>query len=72
MNLKYRAPTFADSFIVVKAQVDEQKGRKVFVSGRIESLEGQLLVEADALFVEPKFAKFLSNSSIKEVIDVGK
>lgn len=71
LDVSYRAPTFADSFVVIKVQVVEQKGRKIRVQGRVESLEGQLLVEADALFVEPKMAKFLSSSSVKEALNVG-
>ncbi len=46
MTVNYRAPTFANQFIVIRTQLDEVKGRKAVVSGTIEDLEGTLLVKA--------------------------
>ncbi|KAJ3500188.1 hypothetical protein NMY22_g19342 [Coprinellus aureogranulatus] len=46
LTLNYRAPTMADQFVVIRTQLDEVKGRKAFVKGRIETLEGTVLVEA--------------------------
>ncbi|GAA5969229.1 hypothetical protein JCM3765_007250 [Sporobolomyces pararoseus] len=68
LNLKYKKPTFAAQYIVIKTQLVDQKGRKAWVKGRIENTEGENLVEAEALFVEPKMAKFLSNSSVREAL----
>ncbi|GAA5878034.1 hypothetical protein JCM1840_001723 [Sporobolomyces johnsonii] len=68
LNLKYKKPTFANQYIVVRTSVTEQKGRKAWVKGRIENTEGEVLVEAEALFVEPKMARFLSNSSVREAL----
>ncbi|GAA5874124.1 hypothetical protein JCM16303_005750 [Sporobolomyces ruberrimus] len=68
LNLKYKKPTFAAQYIVIKTQLTDQKGRKAWVKGRIENTEGETLVEADALFVEPKMARFLSNSSVREAL----
>ncbi|GAA5910064.1 PaaI family thioesterase [Sporobolomyces salmoneus] len=68
LNLKYKKPTFAAQYIVIKTQLVDQKGRKAWVKGRIENTEGENLVEAEALFVEPKMARFLSNSSVREAL----
>lgn len=46
LQLNYRAPTRANQFIVVRTWIEEKKGRKVTVKGRIEDLEGNLLVES--------------------------
>lgn len=34
-------------FIVIKTKVKEIKGRKAYVEGRIEDMQGTLLVEAE-------------------------
>jgi len=46
LSLDYRAPTRADQFIVIKTTLTKAKGRKAEVSGRVETLDGTLLVEA--------------------------
>jgi len=46
LTLNYRAPTRADQFIVMKTFLKEAKGRKATVSGRVEDLDGTVLVEA--------------------------
>ncbi|KAF8551307.1 Thioesterase/thiol ester dehydrase-isomerase [Imleria badia] len=68
LSITYRAPTFADQFIVIKVRLDEKNGRKATVSGRVEDLKGNLLVEANALFVQPKYSKMLSNSIVKKAM----
>ncbi|KAG0148164.1 hypothetical protein CROQUDRAFT_655320 [Cronartium quercuum f. sp. fusiforme G11] len=73
LKLNYKSPTFADQFVVLKTRVspDPSKrptGRKVWVEGRIENLKGQVLVEAEALFVEPRAAALLKNSMVNELI----
>lgn len=54
LNTRYKAPTKADQFLVVKTRCTKSQGRKAFVEGHIETLVGKLLVECDALYVEPK------------------
>nr|WHE05773.1 thioesterase/thiol ester dehydrase-isomerase [Flammulina filiformis] len=68
LNLNYRAPTKADQFVVIRTRVDEVKGRKVFVSGAVEDLEGKVLVEATAMFVQPKYAHLLNKKTIAEAV----
>lgn len=62
LTINYKKPTPAGSFVVLKAETVKVEGRKVWVKGRIELLgeteePGQVLVEAEGLFIEPKYAK---------------
>ncbi|KAJ7764137.1 mitochondrial protein [Mycena maculata] len=66
LSLNYRAPTRADQFVVIKTQFLEGKGRKAMVSGRVESLDGTLLVEAKAMFIQPRYAKLLSPALVRQ------
>lgn len=61
LNVDYRAPAMADSYVVLRAETTKVDGRKAWVEGRIETLptDGKapvVLVEAKALFIEPKQA----------------
>ncbi|TKA25003.1 hypothetical protein B0A50_06101 [Salinomyces thailandicus] len=62
LKIDYRVPCPAESFVVLKAFTTKVEGRKAWVKGWIEVLgeegeaEGKRLVEAEALFVEPKNA----------------
>lgn len=65
LTVDFRKPVKAGSYVVIKAEVVKTEGRKVWVKGRIEELgdgkEGDVLVEAEALFIEPKNAKVCPN-----------
>lgn len=61
LNVNYRKPTPAGSFLVLRAKTTKVEGRKAWVKGHIELLakpgeEPTVLVEAEALYVSPKFA----------------
>lgn len=61
LNINYRAPVKAGSYVVLKARTQKVEGRKAWVDGRIEVLgedekPGKVLVEATAMYVEPKYA----------------
>ncbi|KAG8625569.1 hypothetical protein KVT40_005970 [Elsinoe batatas] len=62
LKIDYRAPCPAGSYVVLRAETTKVEGRKAWVRGWIELLgegegEGKRLVEAEALFVEPRGAK---------------
>lgn len=63
LRIDYRKPTMAGQFLVLRATTTKVEGRKAWAKGWIESLEvaegeePQKLVEAEALFIEPKNAK---------------
>lgn len=61
LNINYRSPAFANNSFVLKAETVKVEGRKAWVEGRIETLpkNGEtpvVIVEAKALFIEPKQA----------------
>ncbi len=61
LNINYRSPAPAGAFIVLRAKTTKVEGRKAWVEGHIETLvaEGEkpvILVEASALFIEPRQA----------------
>lgn len=67
LNINYRKPTMAGQYLVLVASTTKVEGRKAWAVGHIESLEdfdgrepgapSKPLVEAEALFIEPKHAK---------------
>ncbi|KAF8474678.1 thioesterase family protein [Kalaharituber pfeilii] len=65
LTVNYRKPTQAGQYVVLKAKMVKAEGRKAWVEGHIETLpkngeEPVLLVDASALFVEPKQVNLLS------------
>jgi len=72
LNISYRKPTMAGQFLVLIAKTTKVEGRKGWAEGWIEPLEGldlqgeerikSRLVEANALFIEPKHAKVSKNA----------
>ncbi|KAJ3551366.1 hypothetical protein NM688_g4747 [Phlebia brevispora] len=68
LNMNYRAPTRADQFVVIKTRLLEQNGRKVKVAGTVEDLQGNVLVEANALFVQPRYSKLLNTERMHAVL----
>ncbi|CEJ93369.1 Putative Thioesterase family protein [[Torrubiella] hemipterigena] len=64
LNIDYRKPTPANSYLVLKATTTKVDGRKAWVKGHIELLakEGEkpvILAEATGLFVSPKYAAMM-------------
>ncbi|KAE8355579.1 HotDog domain-containing protein [Aspergillus coremiiformis] len=66
LSIDYRRPAMAEAYAVLRAETVKVEGRKAWVEARIETLpkEGEdpvVLVEAKALFVEPKQAAVMSS-----------
>ncbi|KAJ5576689.1 hypothetical protein N7535_003615 [Penicillium sp. DV-2018c] len=66
LNIDYRAPAMADQYVALRAETVKVEGRKAWVEGRIETLptdgtDPVVLVEAKALFIEPKQAAALAS-----------
>ncbi|KAF2214895.1 hypothetical protein CERZMDRAFT_90245 [Cercospora zeae-maydis SCOH1-5] len=62
LKIDYRLPCPGNSYVVLKAETTKVEGRKAWVKGWIEILgdeegTGTKVVEAEALFIEPKQAK---------------
>ncbi|KAI3625927.1 hypothetical protein CBS9595_001288 [Malassezia furfur] len=61
LEINYRKPTYVDRYFVLESHVTDNEGRKSFVAGDLrEPGSSQVLATADAVFVEPKFAKYLT------------
>lgn len=61
LNIDYRKPMPADSFLVLRATTTKVDGRKAWVKGHIELLQEEgakpiIFAEATAMFVSPKHA----------------
>lgn len=61
LNVNYRAPAPAGTYVVLRARTTKVEGRKAWVEGRIETLVAKgetpvVLADATALFIEPKQA----------------
>lgn len=61
LQINYLKPTSVDQYLVLRAQTVKVEGRKAWVKGWIETMpedggEPLRLVEASALFIEPKHA----------------
>lgn len=65
LNIDFRKPTRANQFLILRARTTKVEGRKAWVEGHIESLPTAKddppvrLVEATALFIEPKYANLM-------------
>lgn len=63
LKVDYRVPCKADQYVVLRAETTKVEGRKAWVKGRLETLVDEaggeiptVLVEAEALFIEPRQA----------------
>jgi acyl-coenzyme A thioesterase PaaI-like protein len=61
LKIDYKKPCLAGQYVVLRAETTKVNGRKAWVKGRLETLpadgsEGVILVEAEALFIEPRQA----------------
>lgn len=69
LKIDYRVPCPAGRYVVLKAETTKVEGRKAWVKGWIELLgeeegEGVKLVEAEALFIEPKNASGMARNIV--------
>lgn len=65
LELNYRQPSFINTYMMLECIVTEVKGRKAWVQGAMYNLNdsdvgSKPLVEATALVVEPRWAKYVS------------
>jgi len=70
LKIDYRVPCPAGRYVILRAETTKVDGRKVWAKGWIELLdqddgEGVKLVEAEALFVEPKH---MATSAVRHVV----
>lgn len=71
LKLNYKRPVTADQFIILRSWIPSDRtpvGRKAWSDGQIENLSGDVLVQAESLFIEPKAAKFMNRSKVREYL----
>ena len=54
--------------MIIKTRIEEVNGRKAKVSGRVEDVNGKILVEASATFVQPRYAKLLNSAHLRQAM----
>lgn len=69
LKIDYKKPCMAGQYVVLKSETTKVDGRKAWVKGRLETLpadgsEGVVLVEAEALFIEPRQAAVSLTTSL--------
>lgn len=58
MNLNYKNPLFANSWILIRSKVQKFEGRKVFIQVQMEDGYGIEYVNGSGLFIKPKINFF--------------
>jgi len=54
INLNYKKPLFANSWILIRSKVYNSEGRKVFIEAQMEDGNENQYVNGTALFIKPK------------------
>jgi acyl-coenzyme A thioesterase PaaI-like protein len=54
LNVNFRKPIGSDQLVILKSKLVEQKGRKYKLEATIRDMQGQVLVESTALFLQPR------------------
>ena len=54
LNIDYVKPLLTPAWILVRAHVERQEGRKVMVNATVGNGEGDIYAKAVALFIKPK------------------
>lgn len=54
LNIDYLKPLLTPAWVLVRAHVERQEGRKAYVNAVVENGEGQIYAKAVALFIKPK------------------
>lgn len=69
LNINYRAPTRADQYVVIRTSLSSLKGRKAVIYAEMASAQsGEILADATAIYIEPKWAKLLVGSGVSELL----
>ncbi|KKA27977.1 hypothetical protein TD95_004774 [Thielaviopsis punctulata] len=62
LELEYKAPVRTGRFIVISARTVDVQGRKAWVEAEVsDAMDGEVLVAAKGLFIEPKWAAKMSS-----------
>lgn len=60
LDINYRRPVRTNEFVVIETSIVESAGRKAIVKAELRDIDSHtVLAEADAVFVEPRMAKYM-------------
>ena len=68
LTVDYKSPCKANQFIAIHTKLTSLSGRKAHIESRIEDLEGNLIAQGRALFVQPKYAKLLHSAALRKAV----
>lgn len=60
LNITYKKPTKSNQTVIVTIKLEKIEGRKIYLKGEMKDIDGNLLSEADSLFVK---------TNIKQVVE---
>ncbi|KAJ1856352.1 hypothetical protein LPJ73_002199 [Coemansia sp. RSA 2703] len=63
LNINYRRPVLADQILVFRTQLKTIEGRKATIAAQLEDTQGNLLSDAESLYVSPSNDKLLPDAS---------
>ncbi|KAI9504052.1 HotDog domain-containing protein, partial [Coemansia spiralis] len=59
LKVNYRRPVLADQILVFRTQLANIEGRKATVTAKLEDVNGNVLSDAEALYISPSNEKLL-------------
>ncbi|KAJ1947474.1 hypothetical protein GGF37_000414 [Kickxella alabastrina] len=63
LKINYRRPVLADQVLVCKTQLAKLEGRKGSITAQLEDVKGNLLSDAEVLYVSPSNEKMLPDAA---------
>ncbi|KAJ2827085.1 hypothetical protein IWW50_002057 [Coemansia erecta] len=63
LKINYRRPAIADQIFAFKTQLVKMDGRKAEIAAQLEDSQGNLLSEAEALYISPKNVELVPDQS---------
>ncbi|KAJ2898797.1 hypothetical protein IWW38_001228 [Coemansia aciculifera] len=65
LKINYRRPVVVDQILVLKTQLASIEGRKATITAQLEDASGNLLSDAEALYISPSNEKLFPDNSSK-------
>lgn len=63
LNVDFRKPVYAGSVVVIKARLQREEGRKMFMTATMENSLGTIVAESTSLFIMLKKYHLLLNQA---------
>jgi acyl-CoA thioesterase FadM len=63
LNVRFRKPLYTPQVVVVRGRVQRREGKKLYMKGRFENKDGEVISEAEGMWV--MFEKGAESSDIR-------